>query len=79
MECKGGLQEPGPPVVLPYTGVYRRTTVVFGLQCRSWLTSMPRTLTNDGTRKTFSAGMASYAVLHLGFLDFLLIRVTKVA
>jgi hypothetical protein len=35
--------------------------------------------TNDGTQKTFSAGVASYAVLHLAFLDFLLTGVAKVA
>jgi hypothetical protein len=37
------------------------------------------TSTNDGTQKTFSAGVASYAVLHLDFLDFLLIGAMKVA
>ena len=32
-ECTGEIQEPGPPVVLPYTRVYGKCTVVFGLQC----------------------------------------------
>ena len=41
----GGLQEPGPPVVLPYTRVEGRTTGVFGLQCYGPFTLKGR----DGT------------------------------